>query len=156
MYENIGLTRGGTLCLSRSAVAEGTAAATLLLAAPNGAGTDFAIDGLIFHKADVDNIAMNAQTVQAISTTCLYAVQLDSAGAVTIKKGVEVPTLDLTNGVKVLNWPLPDAARCAIGYIKIVTGAAATFTSGTTDLSAAGITATYNSVVLPPVAPLTS
>jgi hypothetical protein len=136
------LQRGATECYSKAGLAEGTNAATIKTAAPNGAGTDYAINGLAYHHADTDNIAMNALAIQADLTTCLYLVQITSAGVVSLKKGVEVLTADLAAGNKVLHWPLPDANNCPIGAIKVATSAT-TFTSGTTDLSAAGVTATY-------------
>ncbi len=148
--------RGGTRCLSKAGLAEGSNAATIKTAAPNGAGTDFAIDGLLYHKADTDNIAMNALAAQAALTKCLYCVQIDSGGNVSLKKGDEELVADLAAGNKVLHWPLPDDGKCALGYIKIETAAATTFTSGTTDLGAAGITDTYYDTMLTPVDPLTS
>lgn len=148
--------RGATACFSKAGLAEGTNAATIKTAAPNGAGTDYAIDGLAYEKADTDNIAMTALAVQAADTKCLYLVQIDSAGTVSLVKGDEVLTTDLTNGTKVLQWPRPAAAKCPIGAIKVAT-VAVTFTSGTTDLSAAGITATYYDFAGGmPAAPLTS
>lgn len=150
-------SRGATASFSRAGLAEGTNAATILIAAPNGAGIDYAIDGLGYHKADVDNIAVTAHAQQAVSTKCLYLVQVDSAGTVSTVKGDEVLTADLTAGTKVLHWPRPDNDRCPIGAYKVETDAATTFTNGTTDLGAAGITDTYyNFIGGMPHKPLTS
>ncbi|MGE0383416.1 MAG: hypothetical protein AB7N65_14200 [Vicinamibacterales bacterium] len=148
--------RGGTFCLSKAGLAEGTNPNTIKTAAPNGAGTDYCIDGVLYHKADTDNIAMNALAQQGVLTKCLYCVQIDSAGAVSLKKGNDVLAADLAAGNAVLHWPLPDAGKCAIGFIKIALASSATFTSGSTDLSAANVTATYYDVFAVPVAPLTS
>lgn len=140
---NDSLVQGGaTESFTKAGLAEGTAANTIKTAAPNGAGVDFAIGGVAYHKADTDSIAMNALAAQAADTTCLYLVQIDSAGAVTLKKGVERSNAGLAAGNEVLEWPQADANRCALGAVKVKT-VAVTFTSGTTDLSAAGITATY-------------
>lgn len=147
---------GVTACYSRAGLGEGTNPATILTAAPNGAGIDYAIDGIAYHKADGDNIAMTALPLQADLTTCLYLVQINAAGTISIKKGVEVLTADLTGGKAAVHWPDPDAANCPIGGFRIVTSAA-TFTSGTTDLGAAGITDTFfNFAGGMPLAPLTS
>ncbi len=148
--------RGGTFCLSKAGLAEGTNVATFKTAAPNGAGIDYCIDGLLYHKADGDNIAMNALATQAALTTCLYLVQINSAGNFTLKKGDEVLNADLSAGNAVLHWPLPDASNAAVSYIKIALANAATFTCGTTDLGAADVTDTYYDVFAPPVRPLTS
>jgi len=149
-------SRGGTACFSRAGLAEGTNANTIQIAAPNGAGIDYSIDGIGYHKADTDNIAMTALAQQADLTTCLYLVQIDSGGTVSLVKGDEVLTADLTNGKTALHWPRPDASKCPIGAIKVATSGT-TFTSGTTDLGAAGITDSYYDFLgAMPVAPLTS
>lgn len=155
MFQNNQGARGGSVCMSKAGLAEGTNAATLLIAAPNGAGVDYAIDGILYHRADADNIAMTAAAQQAADTTCLYAVQLDAAGALSIVKGVEEPTIDLTQGNAVLTYPEGDNDRCVIGYVKVAT-VAVTFTSGTTDLGAGGITDTFIDVAVAPVTPVKS
>jgi hypothetical protein len=135
-------TTGGTFCLSRAGLGEGTNANTLLLAAPNGAGTDYCIGGVMYHKADVDNIAMTACAVQANLTTCLYTVSLNAAGTVTVTKGNEVLTAELGDGATACSWPAPPATDCVIGGFRIVTSGG-TFTSGTTDLGAGTVTDTF-------------
>lgn len=155
MSQNGDFIRGGSFCLSSAGLAEGTNSATIKTAAPNGAGTDFCIDGLAYHKADTDNIAVTAHGAQADLTKCLYLVQIDSSGTVSTKKGTEVLTADLTAGLKVLHWPVPDANKCAIGGYKVALSAT-TYTNGTTDHSAAGVTVTYYNFNTVPTAPLTS
>lgn len=132
---------GVTACYSKAGLAEGTNAGTIKTVAPNGAGVDYAIDGIAYHLADTDNIAMTALAAQAADTKCLYLIQVNAAGTVSIKKGKEELTTDVTNGMG-LQWPQPDDNNCPIGGFKIAT-VAVTFTSGTTDLSAAGITDTF-------------
>jgi len=141
-------------CLSKAGLAEGTNSATIKIAAPNGAGIDYAINGILYHKADADNIAMTALTAQAADTVCMYAVQINSSGTVSLKKGDEVLTVDLgVNGSAQI--PTLDASTCLIGAIKVAT-VAVTFTSGTTDLSASGITATYFDYATFPSRPVAS
>lgn len=82
--------------------------------------------------------------VQAAGTTCWYAICIDSAGAITAYKGKDDETTDLPRHPKNL---------CCFGLIKIVT-VGVTFTMGTTDYSASGITDTYYDVsCLPSTAP---
>lgn len=155
--DQLGGARGATECYSSAGLGEGTGANTILIAAPNGAGVDFAIDGLAYHKADTDNIAITAAAVQAVATKCIYLIQIDSAGTVSTVKGDAVLTADLTAGTKVLHWPLPAANRCPIGAVKVETNGSTTFTAATTDLGAAGVTDTYyNFAGGMPSAPLTS
>lgn len=149
--------RGATECFSKAGLAEGTTAAKFKTAAPNGAGIDYAIDGVAYHKADTDDLSLTAAAVQAVSTKCLYLIQIDSAGALSSVKGVEELTADLTNGKRVLHWPEPAEDKCPIGAIKVETDGSTTFTANTTDLGAAGITDTYYDFAGGmPSAPLTS
>lgn len=133
---------GFTGALGKAGLGIGSTPAELKIAAPNGAGLDFAIDGIAYHAADDATVAMSAHSVQAADTTCLYLVQLDSVGALTTKKGDEVLNTDLVAGNKVLHWPKPDAGKCPIGAVKVKT-VAVTFTAATTDLDASGVTDTY-------------
>ena len=131
-----------SLCLSKAGLAEGTNANTIKIAAPNGAGVDYVINGLFYHKGDTDNIAMTAATAQADLTTCLYLVQLDTDGNVSTVKGDEVLTSKLLAGAVGLHWPAPTAGKCPIGAVKVVTDGT-TFTAATTDLGAQYVTDTY-------------
>ena len=149
--------RGGTFCLGKAGLTEGTNANTLKTVAADGtAFINFVVNGVLCVKADTDNIAMTALAAQAVSTTCLYLVTLTAAGVLAIVKGTEILTADLTAGKKVLTFPAPGADTCPIGYFRIATDASTTFTSGTTDLGAAGITETYADLFAVPDSPLTS
>lgn len=147
--------RGATACFSAAGLAEGTSAATLKIAAPNGAGIDYAIDGIAYHKADTDNIAMTSHPTQAVLTRCLYLVQIDAAGTVSTKKGEEVLAADLVAGRTVLQWPRPDPGKCPVGGLKVALASSATFTAGVTDFSASNVTVTaYDFAAGMPSAPL--
>lgn len=135
--------RGATACFSSAGLAEGTNANTIKINAANGAGIDFAIHGICYHKADTDNISVTAHSAQAALTKCLYLVQIDSAGTVSTKKGTEELTADMTAGKRVLHWPTPDANKCPIGGYKVVLANAATYTNGSTDHSATDVTVSY-------------
>ncbi len=80
-----------------------------------------------------DPITMTACVEQAVNTFCYYLVSINLAGTVIITKG--------TNNT----YALPDtpALNVAIGAVKITTDITHTFTSGTTALDAAGITAQF-------------
>ncbi|NOQ36070.1 MAG: hypothetical protein GQ569_09265 [Methylococcaceae bacterium] len=135
--------RSGSLVFGNAGIAEGTNAATAQIAT----AFDFTINGMFYTKAITDNIALTATAQQAAETTCLYALSIDAAGAVTTTKGVEVSTTELANGQAGLTYPTtcPDD-EAVFGVIKVATAAATTFTTGTTDLGAAGITDTYYNV----------
>jgi len=148
--------RGGTACLSKAGLAEGTAANTFKTAAPNGAGMDFSIDGFGYHKAEGDSIAFTAAATQADLTSCLYLVCLNAAGTYSTVKGTEVLSADLASGAKALTWPKPAAGTCPIGAIRVDTSGG-TFTAGSTDLGAGTVTDTYYDFVGGmPTAPLTA
>jgi hypothetical protein len=148
------LARGGTMCFSKAGLAIGGTASKAKIAAPNGAGVDYAINGIMYHKADTDDCVLFTGLTQSDATTCLYLVCLDSSGTVSVVQGTEVLTASLTAGTAVLEWPTPTANTCPIGAIKLVlTGA---FTGATTELSAATVTDTYYDLCCVPVSPLTS
>ena len=144
--------RGGTFCLSKAGLAGNSSTkANIVIAAPNGAGVDYCIGGALYHKADTASIALGAQPTQAANTTCLYLVCLDAAGTVSVVKGK-----DVANGSGVIHYPAVPAGMCAIGAIKVKTAAAVTFTGGTTNLDATGVTATFTDLFAVPTAPLAS
>ena len=133
---------GFTGCFTKAGLGIGSTPAELSIAAPNGAGVDFAIDGYAYHLADDATVAMSAMSVQAASTSCLYLVELDSSGTLSTKKGKEELTADL--GVSAtLQWPSPSEDKCPIGGFKVALNSSTTFTGATTDLDASGVTDTY-------------
>ena len=134
---------GQSGAFSKAGLTEGTTSATIQIAAANGAGVDFGIDGNAYHKADTNNITVTAHAIQAVSTSCLYLVQINSAGTVSTKKGNTVLTADLGVIGGSLQWPIPDADSVALGGYKVALNASTTFTNATTDLGAAGVTDTY-------------
>lgn len=149
--------RGGTFCLSKAGLAEGTNDSTIKIAAPNGAGVDYVINGILYHKADADNIDPTVCDAQAAGTTCLYLFTLNTAGVLDTIKGVEVSTAALTAGTAVLHWPAPAANTCPIGALKIVAGTVA-WTVGTDDITTDAGTATFTfyDLFAVPTAPLTA
>jgi hypothetical protein len=147
---------GGTLCLSKAGLKLGDGAKTgVAIAADNGAGIDFVIDGIFYHKADSNtNLPLTAAAAQALLTTCLYLIQVDANLAVTSVKGREVLNAKLADGSDVLEWPKPAAGKCPIGAVKIVCTSTATFTAGTTALDAANVAETYYDLMAVPANPL--
>ena len=84
-------------------------------------------------KAATDNITMTACAVQPISSSFYYLVSIDAAGAVTVTLGSS----------PVYSLPSPPAGNVSIGALLVTTDGSHTFTSGTTDLSATGITTAF-------------
>jgi hypothetical protein len=128
----------GTRCNMSAGLAEGSDAATL----KTTRAVSYMINGQIYNKAITDNIAMTACAQQAANTTCLYLVSIQADGDVVVTKGTDGVTDELPN--------VPDG-ECAIGAFKVVLAGGATFTSGTTDLSAANVTATYADLGIRPI-----
>ena len=140
--------RGGLFCLSKAGLKIGNSdAKDIDIAAPNGAGVDFVIDGVLYHKADTADIPVvvtdedgTAVSTQIADTTCIYLVQLDTDGAISTIKGTEVLTAKI--GQIPVRYPQHTDGKCPIGYIKIVT-VAVTFLCGTDDFSKSGVTDTF-------------
>lgn len=125
----------GGMCFASAGLAEGTNANTI----KTTVATTFNIAGQLYAKAITDNIAMTALAVQAVLTKCMYLVLIDSAGAVSLVKGTEVAS---SASAYLPANPTP-TTKAVIGAMKVVLAGAATFTSGTTDLSASNVTATF-------------
>lgn len=150
--------RGGTFCVSSAGLAIGDGAKTgPAIVGKDSLGLTYAIDGILYYKDDASTvIPLTAAAVQAVSTSCLYLIQIDSAGTVSSVKGTEVLTADVTAGSEVLEWPRPAAGKCPIGAVRIDCDSTHTFTAGTTALDATGITETYYNFATVPVNPLTA
>ena len=114
--------------LQMAGLAEGTNIATLKTIS----AIVFNIYNQQYSKAITDNIAMTACTQQPISSFCYYLVSINVSGSVIVTKG--------TNDTYAL--PATPFGTVPIGAFKLITDATHTFTSGTTDLSGTGITAT--------------
>ena len=150
--------RGGTMVLSKAglAIGDGSKLGTQC-AAPNGAGVDYAIKGLIYHLADATtDVPLTAATAQGLLTTCLYAICINAGGTRLSVKGTPVLTAELAAGTVALTYPLPPVDYCCLGYVRMAVTTSYNFTAGTTALDATGCTATYIDVITLPVAPLTA
>lgn len=150
--------RGGTICLSKGGLKIGDGAKTgTACAAPNGAGVDFMIKGIVYHLADAaTNVPLTAATAQGLLTTCLYLICIKGDGTRLSVKGTPVLTADLTAGRSVLHWPAVPDGYCAIGAVKMAVTTSYNFTAGTTALDATGCTATYYDIGVVPAQPLTA
>lgn len=146
------------MCLSKAGLKIGDSAATGFgTAAPNGAGVDYAIEGILYHYADsATNVPFDAYDAQGLLTSCLYLICLDSGGNALTVMGTPVLSADLAAGIAVLEWPVTPEGYCAIGAIRIDTTTSYNFTPGTTALSATGVTDTYFDLYAVPVTPLTA
>ena len=150
--------RGGTGALSSAGLGIGSTPAELSIAATDPAGVHYMINGYSYYLANDATVAMTAMAVQAVSTSCLYLVQLESDGTLSTVKGTERLTADITSGKSVLEFPQADSVdKAVIGGFRVDTNATVPYTGGTTDLDAAGITDTYyNFGIGIPDAPLTA
>lgn len=171
MSDNLSLSQGLTVCLGAAGLAEGTNANTI----QTGNTVAYTIDGRFYSKSATDNIAISytgatvyqaaAGGIQAVNggftggvngSTRLYLVCLNSAGAVSIVPGKIVDSAALAAGEVSLDFPSAPKGVCPIGAIKVALTAGTTFTPGSTDLGAAGVTDTYYDLADVPVTPLTA
>jgi len=137
-------SRGFTGALSSAGLAIGSTPSEVAIAAPNGAGVDFAIDGLAYHYADDASVASVPGDIGTIEdgNTAIILIQVNAAGTVSAVLGDAVDNDDLANGKVALHWPRPSADNCPIGAVKVKCDGA-DFICGTTSFAAAGITDTY-------------
>jgi len=159
MNDTLELPRGFTGCLSKAGLAIGSTPEEIATAAPNGAGLDFAINGIAYHYADDASVAsVPAATLatQAADTTCLWLVQINAAGTVSMVKGDEVLNTELDAGKAVVHWPKPSANNCPIGAVKVKTVGTA-FIPDTDSFAETWVTDTYYDFAGGmPTAPLTA
>lgn len=170
MSDFLSPSTGLTLALNSGALAEGTNANTIQIAAE----IKYILDGRFYTKAVTDNIAISfsgpsvyqAPTgVGSINgsftggvggSTRLYLICLDAAGAVSIVPGKIVNTADLTAGRVSLDFPDNPSGVCPIGAMRIALTQNTTYTPGSVDLSASGVTATFINLADVPANPLTA
>lgn len=122
--------------LDKKGLAEGAGDATLKTTSTG----NVAIGGVLYSIGATDNVAMTAAATQNHSTevTCNYLVSVDSGGSFTVTKG---------DG---LIFPALPANQAPIGYFRIVLDAGGSFISGTTDLSATSVNATFYDLMIVP------
>jgi hypothetical protein len=126
--------------LSCPLLAEGTNANTF----KTTYAMSYAIKGLAYYKAATDNIAFTAGHAQIpAGYEAIIAVDIDSGGTVSTVQSNLVKTTDLANGVDQFEWPALSRDKCRIGGIRVKCQNSATFTAGSTDLSATDVIDTY-------------
>jgi hypothetical protein len=171
MSDNQSLNRGLTMALNSGGLAEGTNANTIKTVAD----INYVIDGRFYSKTTTDNIAISysgpsvyqaaaggIQTVNggftggANGSTRIYGIFLDTSGAVSLLPGPIVDSAELAAGRVALEWPDAPNGVCPIGGMRIALTAGTTFTPGSTDLSATGVTDTFYNLADMPANPLTA
>jgi hypothetical protein len=131
MSYNLGQANSGYLSLTAAGLAEGTNANTFKTVNT----LTFTNNGVFKSKAATDNLVFSAGTALGNSQACLFGVWIDGSGTVTTTQGPIVAAGD--------PCPVPSQTTAnvtLVGLIKVTTSSAATFTPGSTDLSASGIT----------------
>ena len=141
MSYNIEQMNSGYVSLSAAGVAAGTNAGTY----KTSNTLTYTSNGVFKSKAATNNVAFSTgHTALANSQACLFGVWIDAGGTFSTTQGPIVAAGD--------PCPVP-TARAAnvtlVGLIKVSTGAAETFTPGTSTLGT-GNTATYMDCMVMP------
>jgi hypothetical protein len=171
MSDNLSMNAGATWALNSGGLAEGTNANTIQIAT----AINYVIDGRFYNKAITDNIAISysgPSVYQAASggvggmnggftggtngSTRLYLICLSTAGAVSIVPGAIVDSAELAAGRVALQFPDAPLDVCPIGALRVALTAGTTYTPGSVDLSAAGITDAFINLATVPANPLTA
>lgn len=133
--------------LGSAGLAEGTAANTFQIATPFA----YVIDGRAYHKAATNDIAFAAHSSSALAAlaakkTAVFFFFINSSGTVTVVQGTTYPATTEQDYVsRAIEWP-DLASNACFGALKIQTNNAATFTAGSTDLSATDVVDTFYNV----------
>ena len=111
----------------------------------------YGIKGVGYLKAITATAAITAAPTQAAQTTCVYLIQLDAAGVFSSVKGEEVANALVGSaaypGQNSVQIPHAEDGKAPIGMVIITTLNAATFTAGTTLLSAADVKDTFQDFI---------
>lgn len=142
MSYNIGEINSGFVSLSTASLAEGTDSATFKTTAT----LTYTSNGIFKTKSATDNLTFSSgHTALAASQACLFGVWVTSSGTVSTTQGPIVAAGD--------PCPVPgqDTANVTlVGLIKVTTDSSTTFTPGTTDLGASGVTDAYSNCMVMP------
>ena len=122
-------------------VDEGTAANAVKTTQP----ANYVINGLAYFKAATDSMAFSGgHTALGNSQRCAFFLCLDVSGNLSTLQSPIVTPSPAGDQRAAAEIPNP-SDKVVIGALVVTTSAAATFTAGATDLSAAGVTFTkYN------------
>lgn len=141
MSYNLEEANGGYLSFTSAGLAEGTNANTFKTTAT----LTYTANGVFASKNATDNLTFSSgATVVPVSSACLFAVWINAAGTVTTTQGPIVGAAE--------DCPVPATVGglTLVGLIRVVTDGSTTFTAGSTDLGASGVTDTYyNCSVMP-------
>jgi hypothetical protein len=136
MSYNIEQSNSGYLSLTAAGLAEGTNANTFKTTNTLA----FTNNGVFKSKGATDNLTFSTgHTALAASQACLFAVWINASGTVSTTQGPIVAAGD--------PCPVPSqvtAGTTLVGLIKVTTDSSTTFTPGSTDLGASGITDVYS------------
>jgi hypothetical protein len=144
---------GGNVTFSRAVLGIGANTARINVAA----NVVFSIDGKLYSLTAVDNQAFSSgHTALGAKETCVFGVWVDSANVVTTNQGKIVSTDDVTNGKVAV--PMPDklADKALLGLVQVASLVGASFTPGTTALSASNVYDSYINCTVMPSKPLTT
>jgi hypothetical protein len=135
MSYNIEQINSGSVSLTAAGLAEGTNANTYKTTNTLA----YTVNGVFKSKGATDNVAMTAGvgTVPP-SSAALYGVWIDGSGNFSNTRG---PVVETGAPCPVPSAPAGDVAL--VGLIKVTTNSSTTFTPGSTDLGAAGVTDVY-------------
>ena len=135
MSYNIEQANSGYLSLTAAGLAEGTNANTFKTTNT----LTYTSNGVFKSKAATDNLTFSTGTALGNSQACLFAVWISAGGTITTTQGPIVAAGD--------PCPVPaqvTANTTLVGLIKVTTSSSGTFTPGSTELSASGVTGTYS------------
>lgn len=125
----------GNRCFTKVGLAAGSNTAKCQIAA----AAEYCINGMQYSKAITDDLFVFTDVdPQPASTTCYYAMCLDSGGNSVVVNGAAVATASITAGTAAATLPEVADTVTMVGAVKVVTGAGGTFVPGTTGLAVAG------------------
>lgn len=141
MSYNIEQVNSGFVSLTAAGLAEGTNANTFKTVNT----LVYTNNGVFKSKNATDNLTFSSgHTALGNSQACLFGIWIDGSGNISTTQGMIVAAGD--------PCPVPSTPndRTLVGILKVTTSASATFTPGSTDLGAAGVTDVFSDCMLMP------
>lgn len=130
----------GAQCNQKAGLAAGTTTSKV----KSANSVEYSINGKLYSKAASDPLDTPTGSDQGSDSKALYLFSLDSGGNVTCTQS------EIVGSSETVHWPDLPSDQAPIGGIKVVTNSTTTFSPGSTNLGASGVTTTYYDLQLVP------
>ena len=154
MHQNLEGASGGAITFGAAGLTIGGTASK----ARTSNNIDFVVDGKFDTLLAADDLITfsSGHTALAAGETCFFGVWIVVGNTISTTQGKIVATADVTAGKTHVPFPDKVADKALLGLIQVATVGAATFTPGSTNLSASNVFDAYTDCAVMPTVPVTT